>query len=217
MENKALKIGYTDFVLRQFKEDFTGTNLSKYDKDYILDKIREKYNKLFDVRIDHIHGVKLSDGYAPFCKLLFIENFTEVRTGTMPITMDNERFLQSDYKSRRPGEKKVLTRFLNIPSCLKHEIPVSKYLMVILYDKNQIDSENIKFWEKNGGDKPHEFEYDYGIVSINAQMIDYEEPMNPITMMRNALGEEEGGSGKLIDNDEYEKSVEFWSKNAIVG
>jgi len=220
-----MKINYTDFVMRQFKNDFKGTNLSHIDKDFLLDKIREAYNNLSYVLIDPEPGVEgmskkdesiLRAGYMPFCKLLFINNPTNVRTGTVPITISNERYLQSDYISRRPEEKKVLTRYLNIPSCLKHEIPVASYLMVILYSKEQIDSENIKFWETNGGDRPTPFVGEYGIVSINAQMVKYEEPMNPITMMRNALGENEGGSGAPIDNDTYEKSVDFWSRNSIV-
>jgi hypothetical protein len=36
----------------------------------------------------------------------------------------------------------------------------------------------------------------------------------PITMMRNALGVEEGGSGVPIDRDAYARSVAFWEKNA---
>jgi hypothetical protein len=40
--------------------------------------------------------------------------------------------------------------------------------------------------------------------------------MQPITMMRNALGREQGGSGVPLDSDAYAKSVEFWSNHAIV-
>jgi hypothetical protein len=40
--------------------------------------------------------------------------------------------------------------------------------------------------------------------------------MDPITMMRNSLGAEEGGSGVKLDRDKYMESVEFWSKNALV-
>lgn len=222
---REIIIDYTDFVDRQFQEDFKGTNLSKYDKAQFLSQVRDAYSQLMPFhhnlgeyeQMSEDDSIKLAEGYMPFCKLLFIPNFTEVKTGTVPITMANERFLQSDYRSRREGEKAVLTRFLNIPSCLRHEIPVAKYLMVILYSKEQIDSENDKFWKENGGEKPTPFYGDYGIVSINAQMVDFEEPMNPITMMRNALGEADGGSGAPINSEAYDKSVEFWSKNAIVG
>ncbi|WP_313276363.1 DUF3228 family protein, partial [Stenotrophomonas sp.] len=39
-------------------------------------------------------------------------------------------------------------------------------------------------------------------------------PMAPITMMRNALGVEEGGSGVPIDRAAYQRAVEFWQANA---
>ena len=54
----------------------------------------------------------------------------------------------------------------------------------------------------------------WGIISVKAQDVDYELPMQPITMMRNALGKEEGGSGVPIVRDEYFRSVDFWSKHA---
>jgi Protein of unknown function (DUF3228) len=39
---------------------------------------------------------------------------------------------------------------------------------------------------------------------------DYETPMQPITMMRNALGKEEGGSGVPLDREKYIASVNYW-------
>jgi hypothetical protein len=41
-----------------------------------------------------------------------------------------------------------------------------------------------------------------------------ETPMAPVTMMRNALGVEEGGSGVPLDREAYRRSVEFWSAHA---
>jgi hypothetical protein len=38
--------------------------------------------------------------------------------------------------------------------------------------------------------------------------------MAPITMMRNALGVAEGGSGVPIDRVAYARSVAFWSAHA---
>jgi hypothetical protein len=42
------------------------------------------------------------------------------------------------------------------------------------------------------------------------------DPMVPITIMRNALGMEEGGNGETLDRDLYNESVEFWSKYILV-
>jgi len=41
-----------------------------------------------------------------------------------------------------------------------------------------------------------------------------EMPMAPITMMRNALGVAEGGSGVPLDPEAYRRSVAFWSAHA---
>ena len=38
--------------------------------------------------------------------------------------------------------------------------------------------------------------------------------MQPITMMRNALGREEGGSGVSIDREKYAASVEYHQHHA---
>jgi Protein of unknown function (DUF3228) len=43
----------------------------------------------------------------------------------------------------------------------------------------------------------------------------FETPMQPITVMRNALISE-GGSGVAIDRAAYDRSVEYWSKHAPV-
>jgi len=40
--------------------------------------------------------------------------------------------------------------------------------------------------------------------------------MEPITALRNALGKEEGGSGVKLNREEYLKSVQFYSKHALV-
>jgi len=75
----------------------------------------------------------------------------------------------------------------------------------VLYDTNQMKKEGI-----NIGDA------DYGIVAILGQTHNEEEPMPPVTMMRNALGVDEGGSGVPLDREDYARSVEFWSNHAVV-
>ena len=46
--------------------------------------------------------------------------------------------------------------------------------------------------------------------------MDYELPMQPITMMRNSLGKSEGGSGVELDRAAYSKAVAFWTANAPI-
>jgi hypothetical protein len=40
--------------------------------------------------------------------------------------------------------------------------------------------------------------------------------MDPITIMRNALGKEHGGSGVELNREKYAESVKYWSLNALI-
>lgn len=50
------------------------------------------------------------DGYAPFCKHVFVPNFTSASVNALAITAENEGLLKSAYSKRRPDELAVLTR-----------------------------------------------------------------------------------------------------------
>jgi hypothetical protein len=90
---------------------------------------------------------------------------------------------------------------------------VAKYLDIILYSREQIRKET----EATGVEQADgHADAPWGIVSIKAQDVDHELPMNPITLMRNALGKEEGGSGVPLDRDAYLASVAYWKEHAIV-
>lgn len=89
----------------------------------------------------------------------------------------------------------------------------AKFLDIILYTKAQIIEENKSM---NREDPHKDIDYDWGIISVKAQDEDSEIPMEPITALRNALGKEEGGSGVKLDKDEYMRSVQFFSKHALV-
>ena len=106
----------------------------------------------------------------------------------------------------------VLTRYF--PKELLAEqstLPVAKYLDLILYSREQIKKENAAMGkDSRDSDEP------WGIVSIKAQDVDYELPMQPITVMRNALGVEEGGSGKPLKREEYMEAYNYWNRHAIL-
>lgn len=87
------------------------------------------------------------------------------------------------------------------------------FLDVILYSRAQIDKENQAMDEK---DPYADMGYEWGVVSIKPTDVDYELPMDPITMMRNALGVEHGGSGIPLDRNKYLDSVRFWGKYAKI-
>lgn len=105
----------------------------------------------------------LRDGYAPFCKHIFIPNFTPALTYYSKITAENEHLLKSEYKQRRPEELAVLTRYFR-----KEDIQYTKaeWLDIILYSKEQITMEDQAMGQK---DNHTEIDYDWGIISIKAQ------------------------------------------------
>ena len=55
-------------------------------------------------------GCALVDGYAPFCKHLFVPNMVGAKLGALVITNENRQHLQCGYSQRRPEELAVLTR-----------------------------------------------------------------------------------------------------------
>ncbi len=87
---------------------------------------------------------------------------------------------------------------------------VAKYLDIILYSREQIRLESRATGKEDLSDAP------WGIISVKAQDVDHELPMNPITAMRNAVGKEEGGSGVPLNREDYMKSVEYWRNHALV-
>ena len=48
---------------------------------------------------------QLVDGYAPFCKHIFLQNdFTDAKTCVLPITKENESLLRTKYEARNDKE-----------------------------------------------------------------------------------------------------------------
>lgn len=91
--------------------------------------------------------------------------------------------------------------------------PPAAYLDIILYSREQIRKENAA---QGNADHPEHAHAPWGIISVKAQDVDHELPMQPITMLRNALGREYGGSGVPLEQDKYKESVAFWSTHAII-
>jgi hypothetical protein len=137
------------------------------------------------------------DGYAPFCKLYVYANWTSTRCLTVPITEDNRHLLRSSYEARTREELPVLVRWFE-----GVEPPVANYLVVILYNAEQLAKEGAPI------------EAAWGVVGCIYTAEPEEVPMAPITMMRNALGVEEGGSGVPIDREAYARATAFWESNA---
>ena len=54
---------------------------------------------------------EVNDGYAPFCKHIFVENFANVSRSVIEITVKNEYLLKTAYEARNEKELPVLKRF----------------------------------------------------------------------------------------------------------
>lgn len=141
--------------------------------------------------------LKVLDGYAPFCKLHVHRNWTSTRCLTVPVTDRNRHLLRSAYEARTREELPVLVRWFE-----GIEPPVADYLLVILYSREQLAREHTPI------------NTDWGVVGCLYTAEPEEIPMAPITMMRNALGVEEGGSGAPLDPEAYRRSVAYWQSNA---
>jgi len=140
---------------------------------------------------------RVIDGYAPFCKLHVHRNWTSTRCLTVPISDSNRHLLKSGYEARNKDELPVLTRWFE-----GLQAPVANWLVVILYSREQLAKEG------------EAIAADWGIVGCLYTEQPEDIPMAPITMMRNALGVAEGGSGVVLDRAAYQRSVAFWEANA---
>lgn len=187
-----MRIAITDFALRNW-EDGASTKIVGMKPDELTAECNAADGPL-------------ADGYAPFCKHLFLQNRSDTRAAFAPIMDENRKHLRSGYVARREGERAVLERWFE-----GLDAPRAEWLDVILYSHEQLAAE--------ARDYPGEQavpDCDWGIVSIIGTLEPVEPPMPPITQMRNALGRGEGGSGVLLDIEAYDKAVDFWERHAAI-
>lgn len=140
---------------------------------------------------------KVLPGYAPFCVLHVHRNWTGTRCLTVPIDDGNRHLLKSGYEARNQDELPVLTRWFE-----GVQAPRAEWLIPILYTRAQLEKEGTAI------------DADFGIVGCLYTAEPEEIPMAPITMMRNALGVAEGGSGVPLDRAAYAASVAYWARHA---
>ena len=187
-------IALTSFARRNWEPGASGTRIVGIEPGALVARCNQAMRD----------GASLVDGYAPFCKHLFLPNPSQTRCGFAPITDENRHLLKSGYLARREGELAVLERWFE-----DIEAPVATHLDVILYSHAQLLIEADAFPE----DVP---DCDWGIVSTLGVLKPEEPPMPPITQLRNALGPSEGGSGVAIDVEAYGRAVDFWDRHAAV-
>lgn len=187
-----MRIAMTEFALRNWEEG-ASTRIVGLSPEALVAQCNAS-------------GAPLVDGYAPFCKHLFVENTSDTRAAFAPISDANRHALRSGYIARRDGERAVLERWFE-----GLDAPKAGWLDVILYSHAQLEAE-----ARDYPDDQVVPDCDWGIVSIIAVLEPKEPPMPPITQMRNALGREEGGSGAAMDVDAYDRAVAFWDQHAAI-
>jgi len=175
--------------------DFARTRL--FPRDPRRNTIQDITPEAFGQHLDSVPPLHVLDGYAPFCKLHVHRNWTSTRCIAVPITDANRHLLRSDYEARTSDELPVLVRWFE-----GVEPPVAEYLIAILYSREQLAKEGTPIAA------------DWGVVGCMYTAEPAELPMAPITMLRNALGVAEGGSGVPLDRAAYRRSVEFWRTHA---
>lgn len=201
------RLGITDFALRRF--DLEGDPTSE-----TLDtRIRsDAQSFLLYVREHFRDNAQLRDGYAPFCKHLFIPNKYPVIPGIIELNDEVKKAIESGYQARTSEELPVLSRWVPKDKVLSLGCAApAKFIDVILYSYEQV----VKEMEAMKQDTSTLDQVDWFIISLKFQDGDSETPMMPITAMRNALISE-GGSGVEIDRAQYMRSVEFWEKHIEV-
>lgn len=185
-DNPGMSIELTDFARRRL---FPGDGRRTAIQDITPAQFVERLNAEAPVAV--------LPGYAPFCRLHVHRNWTSTRCSVIAITDANRHLLRSAYEARSREELPVLVRWFE-----GLEPPVANYLVPILYSREQMAKEGTPITA------------DWGIVGCLYTMAPEEIPMVPITMMRNALGVEEGGSGVPLDREAYQRAAAFWSAHA---
>ena len=168
-----------------------------FPRDRRPSAIQDCSAEAFERHLNSEPPLKVLDGYAPFCKLHVHRNWTSTRCTATPITDANRHQLHSAYEARSRDELPVLVRWFE-----GIDPPVANYLLPILYSREQLAKEGAPIGA------------DWGVVGCLYTAEPEEIPMVPITMMRNALGVAEGGSGVPLDREAYRRAVAFWDAHA---
>jgi hypothetical protein len=193
-----ITVGVTEFAKRHLKPDFGGTRLTS-DQMKLCRSITE----------DLLNVGASKEGYAPFCRTVSVHSsqIPDVLSPVVRINEYNEHYLRTEYRARAENELPVLVRYFTNEEVRRSP---AHHLNVILYSREQLEAEDKATGQSDFLDAA------WGIVAVNAEPSEVDSPMPPITMMRNALGKAEGGSGFPLDHNKYLEAVRYWSTHAQV-
>ena len=192
-----LRQGRSEEACRMSIEMTEFARLRLFPRDQRITAIQDCSAEEFVRELNARTPERVIPGYAPFCVLHAQRNWTSTRCSVIAITDDNRHQLRSGYEARSREELPVLVRWFE-----GLQPPVANFLVPILYSREQLAREGTGI------------EADWGIVGCLYTMEPEELPMAPISMICNALGVIEGGSGVPLDRVAYRHSVEFWQAHA---
>ena len=187
MDEQTVKFGFSDFARTRHKK---GTGHSWFDcsEEYVLKLVKDNWHKAVesgfgDVDFDHVRVVELNHGI--HCPAVF--RCAKVR-------LEDVGFVWAKVERRQDNEKPYVKTYC-------HGEPLhSHFIKIVLYSKDEL--------LKNGGSRSGD--YDWEIVCIIATN-DYHEPMTPLSMARNFLGED-GGTPRKYTAQEFAESIWYWSQ-----
>lgn len=170
--SSSKKLVVDPFCYRQFQQ----FEQSKKYSGTIFSQTIQEFEEIVNARYK---PNELKDGYAPFCKHLFLINdFTDGKVNVLPVE-GNEHLVRTEYVARNDKEMPVLQRCIPFEAvAAAAELPKAKYLDLILYSREQIRKEN-ESMNKSKSKEEEEETAPWGIVSIKAQNENFELPMNP--------------------------------------
>ena len=129
MDKNPKSLILDQFSYRAFDKSRT-SNYINMEKEEFLKKVNEQYKS----------ESMLVDGYAPFCKHLFVPNFVKgLKSCHIEINKDTEKLIKSKYDSRQKNELPVLIRYIDLNTVNKEKIEDAKYLDLILYSNEKIN------------------------------------------------------------------------------
>jgi hypothetical protein len=130
-----------------------------------MEKVTEYWSPRRAMATEFVDRPALVDGYAPFCKHIFMPNFVPgLVTPVVKIAADNEGSLRTRYVARSEGELPVLIRYFPVGSVTA---PPCTWLDLILYSREQIAKENEATGKRSGelGPSP------WRLISVKAQNV----------------------------------------------
>ena len=147
-------------------------------------------------------------GYAPFVNIVTLttEEFPAVKSTIAKITDDNKDKLKTSVTKRTDEAREQEYEEKHFPADSDVEPLPAHHIDVILYTKEQLESENSN---PTGAD--------WDIISINSEPYEKISPPSLTTMLRNESGAAQGGSGHTHSDAEKEESKKYWSEHAQVG